>query len=947
MSNETPRKIGQYELRKVLGRGGMATVWRAYQPNLDREVAIKIMAGQFSDNEDFLKRFTQEARSIARLRHPYILAVYDYGQADNDQPYIVTELMDGGTLREYMTRQRLDLKEVSRILSQIADALDYAHTQGMVHRDIKPSNILMGTQRVFGDRAVLSDFGIVKLLANTNITQTGVGIGTPEYMSPEQAAGERLDGRSDEYSLGIVLYEMLTGVTPYKADTPLAVMMGHVNRPLPDPRTFNPNLSQAVVEVLVRALAKYPQERYESAGAFADAFAEAVGANKTVQTVGPTPRPTPSTPTPTSTGSNRLNTSPGFITSAQAYDYALMQERQGNRQAAFETLSDLERREPNYRDVLVKLKDYQAQNYQYSGNHTLFRPVVGPGRLDEATKALNVGPLKSQTVSAPYVPTDPTAPGAALDSRQTQPEGATTIGDNQARPTLVPSVPVVSGSVGAAGSKKSSRGLVIGIVVGVVALLVVAGLIVALTSGKKDTTTTAVAANPTATLVVTVGGPTTGPASSTGPAITTVVTTQPPQTSSAPATTAAPTTPAERADPLRDQITPVVTQMYKPEGNLKEGVAKLKDLAKTNKDSWLVQRELGRAYYWYVRDGGGLPYLKQATDLNPQDALGWAYLALAYADNFDDTEAQTAIRQALDLAPNSAEVRAASAITFIRGSSQQARQEVTRAIGADKDNLLVNYAAWAVYQSANDFSTSLPYLDSLLDKHPSFASLFYSKGYHYDRQGDTANALLWYNKALAIDPDFPLAHTGLGQAARLKGDLKTAAVEYQKAIAVYDNDVNALVGLGYTQADQQQGQDAIVQFRKALKLDKNNPEAHNGLAGVYLAQAKAIKDKDLANKTIDLALTELDAAIAASPNYANAYYNQGAAHFLKGEFVQAEAPFKKAIELDAKNALYFYSLGANYFRLNDKASAKQNLRQALSLDPTFKPAQDLLNQIGN
>src|SRR5689334_21264155 len=161
MPEEASKKIGQYQLRSVLGKGGMATVWRAYQPSLDREVALKLMAAQFSEDESFTKRFNQEARSIARLRHPNILTIYEFGE-EKGQPFIVTELLDGGTLRDFM-RKPLDMKQISRILGQVADALDYAHAQGMVHRDIKPSNILMGTQRVFGDRAVLGDFGIVKL----------------------------------------------------------------------------------------------------------------------------------------------------------------------------------------------------------------------------------------------------------------------------------------------------------------------------------------------------------------------------------------------------------------------------------------------------------------------------------------------------------------------------------------------------------------------------------------------------------------------------------------------------------------------------------------------------------------------------------------------------------------------------------------------------------------
>ncbi len=938
MANEIPKKIGQYELRKIIGRGGMATVWLAYQPSLDRDVAIKLMASQFSDNEDFNKRFNQEARSIARLRHPNILAIYEYGQADNDQPYIVTELLDGGTLREYMTSKRLDLREIGRILGQIADALDYAHSQDMVHRDIKPSNILMGTQRTFGDRAVLSDFGIVKLLSSTGITQTGVGIGTAEYMSPEQAAGERLDGRSDEYSLGIVLYEMLTGVTPYKADTPLAVMMGHVNRPLPDPRTFNPNLSPAIVETLSRALAKFPDGRYDSAGAFAEAFQQAVGA-----TISQTPTAVPFRPAPTGpTNPGPPSTQAGTISSAQAYDYALLQERQGNHQAAFETLTDLQRREPGYRDVGPKLKEYESLNYQYSGNHTLFRPLVLPFQSEDATRALNVGPLKSPTVSSPYVPSDPTGPAVYGGSPITTDNG-TLIGSH-----ATPGGTAIHTGLLPRSGPRQRKGLspaLLGLGIGAIGLIaVVIGAIVILGGSKTPTVTPVAVANSTVTTAaggifgpITTSSPTTAITPSVSPAAT---------TAAVPTVTPLPTSPPEKADPARTQVNPVVSQMYKSDGNLKDGVTKLKEIVKNSKDSWLARRELGRSYYWYVREQGGISYLKDASQLNQQDALSWAYLALEYADSFQDAESQAAVRQAVNLDPNSAEVRAASAITLIRQGPQQAREELKKALDLDPENLLVNYAAWSVFLTANDFTNALTYLDKILVKYPNFAVLAYSKGYHFDRQGNSADAVTWYNKALAIDPDFPLAHTGLGQAARLKGDFKKAEEEYRKTISVYDNDVNAYIGLGYTLESLQNPKEATQQFLKALKLDKNNPEAFNGLAGVYLEQAKATTDPTAANNNIDLALNQLDQALAIAPNYADAYYHKGAAYFLKKQYPNAEMAFKKAVELNNTNALYYYSLGATYFKMNDLNSAKFNVKKAIELDPNFKEAQDLLKALG-
>jgi len=280
------RTLGQYTIVEKLGQGGMAEVFKAYQPALDRYVAIKILHSMVAMDEQFLARFQHEARAVAKLRHGNIVQVYDFGSEDNVY-YMVMEFIDGQTLKARLRElkdagQTMSLDETRRIIQAVASALDYAHKRGMVHRDVKPANILLTSE----GEAVLSDFGIARMVEGTRFTMTGV-VGTPDYMSPEQGQGLEIDHRSDIYSLGVVLYEMLTGQTPFTADTPLAVIFKHVQDPLPLPRAINPDIPEAVERVILKALAKRPEDRFQSTEQMAKALADACAGRGMIEAPSP------------------------------------------------------------------------------------------------------------------------------------------------------------------------------------------------------------------------------------------------------------------------------------------------------------------------------------------------------------------------------------------------------------------------------------------------------------------------------------------------------------------------------------------------------------------------------------------------------------------------------------------------------------------------------------
>ncbi len=282
-------QLGKYELRERLGQGGMAEVWKAFDARLQRFVAIKFLHSMLRGDPAFISRFLREAQAVASLHHPNIVQIYDFETPtpgdDNALAYMVMDYIEGQTLADFLRAtaragQFLSGADLLALFYSISDAIDYAHRHGLLHRDIKPANILLdqrNTARNAMGEPILTDFGIVKMIGSAAGTLTGSAVGTPLYISPEQAQGHPDTTASDIYSLGVVLYEACTGRPPFQGDTPFAIMRQHLMEPPPPPEQFNPAISPALSEVIVHSLAKKPEDRYPSAMALMEALAVALG----------------------------------------------------------------------------------------------------------------------------------------------------------------------------------------------------------------------------------------------------------------------------------------------------------------------------------------------------------------------------------------------------------------------------------------------------------------------------------------------------------------------------------------------------------------------------------------------------------------------------------------------------------------------------------------------
>ncbi len=378
--------LGQYRLTKELGKGGFATVYRALQPALNRQVAVKILHPEHVRDQRALRRFKREALAVARLNHPNIVTVFDYGEHEG-RAYLVMEYIEGSTLKGRLGKP-VTYTAALELVTAVANALDYAHSKGLIHRDIKPANILFTHE----GRIVLSDFGIVRLADDQSSLTRGI-IGTPYYMSPEQALGRDVDGRSDLYSLGVVLFEMLTGRVPFKGESAVATLSMHASLPVPSARELNQSLSEGIERVVRIALQKTAEHRFQTGLEFRSALAEAIAeAERPLETT------FVSTPDWSSTTGSTHSSTPQPLDIEAMYRHLLDMTRLENWRSAVAVAAQILSQEPNFRDVNVVLAS-ASNELRYGRSNTSVdlqvRDLTGQaqmaitaGRLIEAASML-------------------------------------------------------------------------------------------------------------------------------------------------------------------------------------------------------------------------------------------------------------------------------------------------------------------------------------------------------------------------------------------------------------------------------------------------------------------------------------------------------------------------------------------------------------------------------
>jgi serine/threonine protein kinase/Flp pilus assembly protein TadD len=888
-------KIGGYELRGILGRGGMSTVYRAYQPALDREVALKVMTTQGQDEPTaaMRERLRREARSVARLRHPHILAVYDFGESGNFA-YIVMELIDGGTLQQRLG-QPLPLRDVARLARQIGEALDYAHVNGFIHRDVKPANIFLD-----GRRAVLADFGIVKAVAGntgTQLTQTGVGVGTPEYMSPEQAHGDTIDGRADLYGLGIVLYEALTGRPPYQGPT-LEVLAKHLNGKPPDPRQFNAALPPAIVAVLLKALARQPDDRYPTGEALADALEAAIAASP----------------------------------AASAAPATLLLD------TPYEQLSDT-RVGPRPRRTAV--------------GPTIFGPVARPG-TPPPPQATELAPQAAQdTVVTGHNP----AAGATY-----QPASSNPTSTPQAAPFALAGVASPSAGTTASRQPTAILWAAIAVAALVLVCVVGSAVYLAARGSLTPTPATTTSAQATATPVLigssgTPGTPGITPTATVSRAALATATASADPAAATIAQGDAALKDGKFTDAIAFYKQALATNPNSAIANRQLGLT----LWIWNHDPGEIDY-LDRATKLDPNDALAWAYLsfsavdthqstrayaaaQQAVRLNQEIPESFAAIAntyVRYPPNPADPasgaqDAQDTIARAKAIDPNNLwTLWVESAVLQYIDQNEAALAPLNQMIAQRPNWPTLYYARGSVQRVLHHYDQARADEEKALTLDPDYPYALTELGWLAYHDGNNTEARTYFEHALKTTDDVnDFAHIGLGFTLTALGDPNDAILHCQRALSIEPRSASAYDCLGYAYLGGiRRYTEALNAFKQEIALRPFWPDGYVGAARTYAAQNDWSNAEAILRQGIDP---------AKEPGYI--YYWLGWVLYQQGMYDDALPQFQQAAKLITDDAGLPYWVGLNLEKLQRYAEAKAAYQQALTIDPQNQQAQDALDRL--
>jgi eukaryotic-like serine/threonine-protein kinase len=757
------KTLGRYEVTALVGRGGMATVYRAVDPALKRDVAIKVMHPHLAADPAFVGRFRHEAQAVAALRHPNIVNVFDFGN-EGEQYFMVMEYIDGPTLASLLgatsaadaeaqlapaPRPGLSTGEILRVFLPLCSAIDYATSRGMIHRDIKPANILLSRER----EPFLTDYGIAKIMSATSFTASGMVMGSAHYMSPEQVQGFPTDHRTDIYSLGIVLFVALAGRVPYDADTTASILAQHLSAPVPFARNLNPGLPEEVQAVVEKALAKEPDARYQRAGDLAAALYAAL------------------TSSPAAFPASRAAPQPGMIVPGVLAPTVVSSRPPVQPSYSTPPASQPPRSQtapPSTPQSRLPGQPPADQPYHQMGGG------YAPTRIDRAVTP----PMSGMVPAAPPPMTRvPSMPGGA-------PPGA---GPRAASPMspapVMPGPPAWQQPIMWPGTmpvapKKSRKGWVVGGVLGLVVIVAAVVAAVLLSKGSDETTTTIPAAVST-------------------------------------------TVNAEANRLITDGNT------LAESGKLDEAIAKYQAALEASPQDDRAHTLLGMMYYLHGGYGSeqAETQLQSATEANSGNAQAWAFLGLARLDRAlnegsDLGPAEAACRKAIELDADNGEAHAFLArVLASAGVKEEALAEMKKGLDLAPDDAWVLSSAGATEDALGDGGAAIPYHQQAVDKQPNWATFAGLLGESLYGAGRYDEAIESYQSVIDLaQGQEGWGYTQMGIAQWKNGDSTSAVTNLKQALTLSDQNDMAHWAIGAVWDEQEDYSAALPHLQRAVDL---------------------------------------------------------------------------------------------------------------------------------